>query len=74
MIHPKDLTISVLHVKSQVSQMFVEQFFLPNLKINSALQPLFEEKPSVACEIQSQRASITKGFSIHIANLLCVIP
>ena len=27
-----------------------------------------------ACEIPSQRASDTKGFSIHIANLLCVIP
>ena len=33
MIHPKDLTISVWHVKSQASQMFVEQNFLPNLKI-----------------------------------------
>ena len=33
MIHPYDLTISVCHVKSQASQMFVEQNFLPNLKI-----------------------------------------
>ena len=33
MIHTKDLTKSVWHVKSQASQMFVEQICLPNLKI-----------------------------------------
>ena len=44
MIHPKDLTIYVWHVKSQASQMIVEQIFLPNLKLNTRITaPLWRE-------------------------------
>ena len=51
-------------------KIFFERNFLPNFTHITA--PLWREAIGPS-GIPSQRASNTKGFSIHIANLLCVI-